>query len=68
LYTGEEANVLGEVNEICGNKILLEVKGTKILDFGRSFTFGAKYFQASRIIASTYTEIPRLFSTLLIYS
>jgi ribonuclease J len=35
----------GGVNEIGGNKILLEDKGTKILlDFGQSFSFGAKYF------------------------
>jgi hypothetical protein len=35
----------GGVNEIGGNKILLEDKGTKIfLDFGQSFTFGAEYF------------------------
>jgi mRNA degradation ribonuclease J1/J2 len=35
----------GGVNEIGGNKILLEDKGTKIfLDFGQSFTFGAEFF------------------------
>lgn len=35
----------GGVNEIGGNKILLEDKKTKImLDFGQSFTFGADYF------------------------
>jgi len=35
----------GGVNEIGGNKILLEDKGTKVfLDFGQSFTFGADYF------------------------
>jgi len=35
----------GGVNEIGGNKILLEEKGTKILfDFGQSFNFGADYF------------------------
>ena len=35
----------GGVNEIGGNKILLEDKKTKImLDFGQSFTFGAEYF------------------------
>jgi ribonuclease J len=35
----------GGVNEIGGNKILLEDKKTKImLDFGQSFTFGANYF------------------------
>jgi ribonuclease J len=35
----------GGVNEIGGNKILLEDKGTKIfLDFGRSFTFGSEFF------------------------
>ena len=35
----------GGVNEIGGNKILLEDKGTKIfLDFGQSFTFGEEYF------------------------
>ena len=35
----------GGVNEIGGNKILLEDKGTKIfLDFGQSFTFGTEYF------------------------
>ncbi len=36
---------LGGVDEIGGNKILLEEKGTKILlDFGQSFNFGAEYF------------------------
>ncbi len=36
----------GGVNEIGGNKILLEEKGTRILlDFGQSFDFGAKYFE-----------------------
>jgi len=35
----------GGIDEIGGNKILLEDKGTKIfLDFGQSFTFGADYF------------------------
>jgi ribonuclease J len=35
----------GGVNEIGGNKILLEHKGTKIfLDFGQSFTMGEDYF------------------------
>jgi len=35
----------GGVNEIGGNKILLEDKGTKIfLDFGQSFTFGLDFF------------------------
>jgi ribonuclease J len=35
----------GGVNEIGGNKILLEDKKTKIfLDFGQSFSFGAKFF------------------------
>lgn len=35
----------GGVNEIGGNKILLEDKGTKIfLDFGQSFTFGEEFF------------------------
>ncbi len=35
----------GGVNEIGGNKILLEDRKTKImLDFGQSFTFGADYF------------------------
>jgi ribonuclease J len=35
----------GGVNEIGGNKILIEDKGTKIfLDFGQSFNFGAKLF------------------------
>ena len=35
----------GGVNEIGGNKILLEDKKTKILfDFGQSFAFGADYF------------------------
>jgi ribonuclease J len=35
----------GGVNEIGGNKILLEDKGTKVFfDFGQSFTFGADYF------------------------
>ncbi len=35
----------GGVNEIGGNKILLEDKKTKIFfDFGQSFTFGADYF------------------------
>ena len=35
----------GGVNEIGGNKILLEDNGTRILfDFGQSFTFGADYF------------------------
>ena len=35
----------GGVNEIGGNKILLQDKKTKILlDFGQSFTFGANYY------------------------
>jgi ribonuclease J len=35
----------GGVNEIGGNKILVEDKKTRIfLDFGQSFTFGADYF------------------------
>jgi len=35
----------GGVDEIGGNKILIEDKGTMILlDFGQSFNFGAKYF------------------------
>jgi ribonuclease J len=35
----------GGVNEIGGNKILLEDRKTRImLDFGQSFTFGADYF------------------------
>ncbi len=35
----------GGVNEIGGNKILLEDKKTKVfLDFGQSFTFGQDYF------------------------
>jgi ribonuclease J len=35
----------GGVNEIGGNKVLLEDKGTKVfLDFGQSFTFGEDYF------------------------
>ena len=35
----------GGVNEIGGNKILVEDRGTRIfLDFGQSFNFGAKYF------------------------
>jgi ribonuclease J len=35
----------GGVNEIGGNKILLDDKGTKIfLDFGQSFTFGSEFF------------------------
>ncbi len=35
----------GGVDEIGGNKILVEEKGTKILfDFGQSFNFGCKYF------------------------
>ena len=35
----------GGVNEIGGNKILLEDRGTRIFfDFGQSFTFGADYF------------------------
>ena len=35
----------GGVNEIGGNKILLEDKKTRIfLDFGQSFTFGSNYF------------------------
>ena len=35
----------GGVNEIGGNKILLEDKKTKIFfDFGQSFTFGSSYF------------------------
>lgn len=36
----------GGVNEVGGNKILLEDKGTKVfLDFGKSFTRRAKYFE-----------------------
>jgi len=35
----------GGVNEIGGNKILVEDKKTKIFfDFGQSFNFGADYF------------------------
>jgi ribonuclease J len=35
----------GGVNEIGGNKILLEDKKTRIFfDFGQSFTFGSEYF------------------------
>jgi len=35
----------GGVNEIGGNKILLEDRKVKIMfDFGQSFTFGADYF------------------------
>jgi ribonuclease J len=35
----------GGVNEIGGNKILLEDKGAKIfLDFGQAFTFGLEFF------------------------
>jgi len=35
----------GGVDEIGGNKILVEEKGTRILlDFGQSFNFGAEYF------------------------
>ena len=35
----------GGVNEIGGNKILLEDKKTRVfLDFGQSFTFGSDYF------------------------
>ena len=35
----------GGVNEIGGNKILLEDRGTRIfLDFGQSFSFGSNYF------------------------
>jgi ribonuclease J len=35
----------GGVDEIGGNKILVEDKGTKIfLDFGQSFSFGTEYF------------------------
>ena len=34
----------GGVNEIGGNKILLGDKGTKIFDFGQSFTFGSEFF------------------------
>jgi len=35
----------GGVNEIGGNKILLEHRKTRIfLDFGQSFTFGTDYF------------------------
>jgi len=35
----------GGVNEIGGNKILIEDKGTRVFfDFGQSFTFGREYF------------------------
>jgi ribonuclease J len=35
----------GGVNEIGGNKILLEDRKTRVFfDFGQSFTFGADYF------------------------
>ena len=35
----------GGVNEIGGNKILLEDKKTRVfLDFGQSFNFGSDYF------------------------
>lgn len=36
---------LGGVDEIGGNKILIEDKGTKVFfDFGQSFNFGSEYF------------------------
>ena len=36
---------LGGVNEIGGNKILLEDEDVSVfLDFGQSFTYGADYF------------------------
>lgn len=36
----------GGVNEIGGNKVLLEDKGVRIfLNFGQSFTSGADYFR-----------------------
>jgi len=35
----------GGVNEIGGNKVLVEDRGTRVfLDFGQSFTFGEEYF------------------------
>ena len=35
----------GGVNEIGGNKILLEDRGTRLwFDFGQSFTMGGEYF------------------------
>jgi len=41
----------GGVNEIGGNKILLEDKGTKIfIDFGRSFGLGDKFFEHFLVI------------------
>jgi len=46
LYTMTSLTFYGGVNEIGGNKILLEDKGTKIfLDFGMSFGKNAKFFQ-----------------------
>jgi ribonuclease J len=38
----------GGVNEIGGNKILIDDKVTKVFfDFGHSFTFGSDYLQAT---------------------
>jgi ribonuclease J len=40
-----EINILGGLNEIGGNKILLDHKGTRLfLDFGMSFGQSGKYF------------------------
>jgi ribonuclease J len=40
-----ELTFYGGVNEIGGNKVLLEDNGTRVfLDFGKSFTFGTEYF------------------------
>lgn len=50
----------GGVNEIGGNKILLQDKKTSILlDFGQSFTFGTNYYfgyltpELSMVLATT---------------
>ena len=40
-----QLTVLGGANEIGGNKLLLEDRGTRVfLDFGQSFNFGERYF------------------------
>lgn len=50
---GTRITFFGGVNEIGGNKILLEDKGTRILlDFGKSFKVRSKYYD--------WNEIPRV--------
>jgi mRNA degradation ribonuclease J1/J2 len=48
----------GGVDEIGGNKILLEDSGTKIfLDFGQSFTFGSEFFTSWLQPRGSFSEL-----------